>query len=83
MINSHSAAEELQSRQKEVEAQMPTPVRKTPASTQKAPSTTRRRTQKDLGDVVGTIAVRTATNIGTQIGKEIVRGMLGSWLKKK
>jgi len=84
IINRHSAAEELQSRQKEVEEQKPAPVRKMPASTQKAsPAPARRRAQKDVGDVVGTIAVRTATNIGTQIGKEIVRGMLGSWLKKK
>lgn len=83
MINRHSAAEELSERQKEIEAEKPEPpvraqAKPKPVST----STGRKRKTKDVGDVVGTIAVRTATNIGTQIGKEIIRGMLGSWLKK-
>ncbi|NLV27923.1 MAG: DUF853 family protein [Methanomicrobiales archaeon] len=84
-INRRSAAEILAEHEKEKETILPpvttqrtskpTPVRKTRTRT------TRR--QKDVGDVIGTIAVRTVTNVGTQIGKEIVRGMLGSWLKGK
>ena len=84
MINRHSAAEELSERQKEIEAEKPEPPVRTQAKPKPASTSTgRKRKTKDVGDVVGTIAVRTATNIGTQIGKEIVRGMLGSWLKKK
>jgi len=84
MINRHSAAEELTKRQIESEAQKPLPPVRTQAKPKTTtPSPTRRKNTKDVGDVVSTIAVRTATHIGTQIGKEIVRGMLGSWLKKK
>ncbi len=83
MINRHSAAEELSERQKEIEAEKPEPPVRAPAKPKPASTSTgRKRKTKDVGDVVGTIAIRTATNIGTQIGKEIVRGMLGSWLKK-
>ncbi|NLW75013.1 MAG: DUF853 family protein, partial [Methanomicrobiales archaeon] len=80
-INRHSAAEELAGRERAVVDEKPKNA--APASRKTTPSRSTRRKSKDVGDVVGTIAVRTATNIGTQIGKEIVRGMLGSWLKKK
>ncbi|MGV8109561.1 helicase HerA-like domain-containing protein [Methanospirillum sp.] len=80
-INRHSAAEELAGREREVVVEKQKNA--TPAPRNTTPSRSTRRKSKDVGDVVGTIAVRTATNIGTQIGKEIVRGMLGSWLKKK
>lgn len=83
MINRHSAAEELLLRQKKTEAEKQA-VEKTVARPKaKASPASKSSKSKDVGDVVSTIAVRTATNVGTQIGKEIVRGMLGSWLKKK
>lgn len=81
-INRQSAAEDLSKRAQEQE------IKKTEIKTEKSEKTRTRsshseRKTKDIGDVMGTIAIRTATNVGTQIGKEIVRGMLGSWLKGK
>jgi len=82
-INRHSAAEELLQRQKEAMAREQAAEKPT-VKPKPAPSSAGRSSKtKDAGDVVSTIAIRTATNVGTQIGKEIVRGMLGSWLKKK
>jgi len=80
-INRHSAAEELSSREKENQNEISTRAEPRPVK-RAAPSGTRKKS-KDAGDVIETIAVRTVTNIGTQIGKEIVRGVLGSWLKGK
>lgn len=82
-FNRHSAAEELQKR-KEKETPVtpqPKPMERQPRSSKA--TTTRTRKQAGPVDAIGNIAVKTATNIGTQIGKEIIRGMLGSWARGK
>ncbi|MDD1724500.1 MAG: DUF853 domain-containing protein, partial [Methanospirillum sp.] len=77
--NRESAAEVLGEKQKEAPPDQP------PATKKKEAGTEARHTRKtkDTGEVIGDIAIKTATNIGTQIGKEIVRGMLGSWMQKR
>lgn len=78
-LNRESAAEVLGEKKEEE------PPEKPQATKKKEPGTEVRRARKtkDTGEVLGDIAVKTATSIGTQIGKEIVRGMLGSWMRKR
>jgi uncharacterized protein len=80
-IDRDSAYEVLKKRAGAASLEVPhAPVPKPPLGTRR-PST--RSSQKDVGDVLGSAATGAARSMGTQLGRALIRGVLGSLSGKR
>lgn len=79
-VDRESAYEILKRRARTTSAAPESPAPKHSVETRRPPS---RASRKDAGDVLGSAAASAARSVGTQLGKALIRGVLGSLSGKR